>query len=544
MRSAGDILNEVLKKRGISDSEDISEFLSDRPMKTYDPFLLMNMGAGVDLLLSEINSGSRICIYGDYDADGVTSVCILSHIIGMLTDNFTYYIPSRFDEGYGLNKNAIKAIKNEGADILITVDCGSVSYEEVEYAKSLGMKVIVTDHHSIDDVKADCVLINPRQPGCPYPFKALAGCGVAFKLAQALRQRTGLPKSAVNDVLDLVAVGTVGDIVSLTDENRTMVKYGLNRANFGNRKALKKMAEAISLDVITSESIAYGIVPHINAAGRMASAYDAAELFLTCDEEVMDEKISMLKELNRQRKTIQEEAYKQCMDMVSEDDNMVILDISDMHEGVAGIVAGKIKEAVNRPVIIATPTEDRLMKGTGRSIPGIDIYRLLKKHCELFIRFGGHSGACGFLCSRENLKKLTTVLKQDIEMMLKENGALFKKKISYDAEVLPQEVTAETARLIKKLEPFGQGNPIPMFRMKNIMPKYVKFLGDDHTHARFTAVSEGGGKTDCIVFRKAQEYREALVSGKNADIVGSIDLQYWKGREKVQFIVEEILLWK
>ncbi|MDO4545822.1 MAG: DHH family phosphoesterase, partial [Bacillota bacterium] len=217
MREPREITELLLHNRGVQTAQEVSEFLSDKPKKTHDPFLLLNMEAGVDLLLSEINAGKKICIYGDYDADGVTSVCILSHVIGALTDNFFYYIPSRFDEGYGLNEDAVRAVKERGADLLVTVDCGSVSYEEVELAKELGMQVIVTDHHNIDDVKADCILINPKQEGCGYPFKELAGCGVAFKLAQALQQRADLPKAVINDVLDLVAVGTVGDIVSLTD---------------------------------------------------------------------------------------------------------------------------------------------------------------------------------------------------------------------------------------------------------------------------------------------------------------------------------------
>ena len=215
MKTAREITERILRERGIVSQEDISEFLSDRPQRTYDPFLLLNMEAGVDLLLSEAEAGHRICIYGDYDADGVTSICVLSRILSMLTDNFTYYIPSRFDEGYGLNMDAIAEIRRAGTDLLVTVDCGSVSYDEVEYAKALGMKVIVTDHHNVEDVKADCILINPKQPGCGYPFKELAGCGVAFKMVQAICRRKGFPKSVINDVLDMTAIGTVGDIVSL-----------------------------------------------------------------------------------------------------------------------------------------------------------------------------------------------------------------------------------------------------------------------------------------------------------------------------------------
>ena len=256
MKTPDRIIGEILNKRGITGEDEISEFLSDRPQKTYDPFLLYNMEAGVDLLLKEIKAGTRVCIYGDYDADGVTSVCILASALRMLTDNFTYYIPSRFDEGYGLNIDAIKKIHAQGVGLIITVDCGSVSYDEVEFAKRLGMKVIVTDHHSIDDIKADCILINPKQKECTYPFSELAGCGIAFKMVQAIQQREKLPKSVVTEVLDLAAVGTVGDIVSLRDENRTIVKYGLNKINSGQRRALKCLSDRISLKQVTSENVA------------------------------------------------------------------------------------------------------------------------------------------------------------------------------------------------------------------------------------------------------------------------------------------------
>lgn len=316
MRKPEEILKALLETRGISSEEEIKEFLSDRPQKTYDPFLLLNMEAGVDLLLSEIKNNAKICIYGDYDADGVTSVCILSHVLSMLTDDYTYYIPSRFDEGYGLNKEAVRRIYESGVSLIVTVDCGSVSWEEVEYAKALGMKVIVTDHHSIDDVRADCILINPKQQECRYPFKSLAGCGVAFKLAQAILQKAGLPKSAVNDVLDLAAIGTVGDVVSLTDENRTIVKYGLNRINSGSRESLAKLCRAISLKWVSSENIAFGIAPHINAAGRMAGAAEAVELFTSKDETLIDEKVENLVYYNGQRKKKQEEAYNQGMKMI------------------------------------------------------------------------------------------------------------------------------------------------------------------------------------------------------------------------------------
>ena len=540
MRKSEEILRALLEIRGISSAEDISEFLSDRPQKTYDPFLLLNMEAGVDLLLSEINKGTKICIYGDYDADGVTSICILSHVISMLTDNLTYYIPSRFEEGYGLNKNAVKKLHDDGVGLMVTVDCGSVSYEEVEYAKELGMRVIVTDHHSIDSIKADCILINPKQKECTYPFKELAGCGVAFKMAQAIQQKAGLPKSAVNEVLDLTAVGTVGDVVSLTDENRTIVKYGLNKINTGERKSLKKLKEAISLKWITSENIAFGIAPHINAAGRMASARDAVELFMAKDDRTMDRRVEDLVFYNSQRKKKQDTAYNQGMEMLTGHEKFVVLHMENIHEGIGGIVAGKIKETTGRPTIIVTPSGEGSLKGTGRSTDKIDIYQVLKKHEDLFERFGGHKSACGFLMNQENLQQLRESLDHEIDCLLEDDPGILEAETSWEMELDPGEITVELAAELMKMEPVGQGNPRPSFVLRNIRPMQVGFMGSDSTHARFNAESEGGNRAECVLFQKAQEKRELLFGEGPVDIIGTVELQKWNGRERVQFIVEEI----
>ncbi|MDO4745551.1 MAG: single-stranded-DNA-specific exonuclease RecJ [Bacillota bacterium] len=540
MRKAEEILIEILRSRGIVNSEDISEFLSPTPKKTYDPFLLLNMEAGVDLLLSEINNGTKICIYGDYDADGVTSICILSHILGMLTDNFTYYIPSRFEEGYGLNKEAVRKIHDDGTGLIITVDCGSTSYEEVELAKQLGMKVIVTDHHSIDNVRADCILINPRQKECTYPFGYLAGCGVAFKMAQAIIQKAGLPRSAVNDVLDLVAIGTVADVVSLTDENRTIVKYGLNKINGNSREAIVKLKEAISLPWITSENIAFGIAPHINAAGRMASARDAVELFRATDETSMTQKVNDLVHYNSLRKKKQEDAYNKGLEMLTGDEKFVVLHMDDIHEGIGGIVAGKLREASNRPVIIVTPSGEGMLKGTGRSVDNIDIYETLKRHEELFVKFGGHRSACGFLMDEGNLQSLQKALDADIDEMLLDDPGLFEINTFWDMELRPEEISIELAKELKKLEPIGQGNPKPVFKLKAVELGGLRFMGAEKTHAGFTA-STPEGRVDCVLFKKAQEVKGLLTSAEPVDLVGTVELQSWRGRDRVQFIVEEIM---
>lgn len=544
MRDASEILKELLIGRGISSDEDISEFLSEMPQRTYDPFLLLNMEAGVDLILSEVKAGTKICVYGDYDADGVTSVCIMAHILGNLTDNLIHYIPSRFDEGYGLNGDAVRKLAREGVGLIITVDCGSVSYDEVELAKELGMKVIVTDHHSVDEVKADCILINPRQKECKYPFKGLAGCGVAFKVAQAIQYRTGLPKAVLNSLLDLVAVGTVGDVMPLLDENRTMVKYGLNKINSASRMAMKKLAEGISIKWVTSENIAFGIAPHINAAGRIADAEEAVKLFMAEEPAEISRQVEKLIEYNSKRKQYQEAVYKEGVEIIERelaDKDFLLLRMDDIHEGIAGIVAGKLKDMYNRPTAIMTPVRGGFLKGTGRSTENVDIYALLKRSSDLFEKFGGHRSACGFTIKEGMEGRLRESLYAGIESLKRDNPDIFHREIKWDMEIKPDEVTEELFREIERMGPFGEMNPRPCFVIKNITAANVRFMGSDGTHARFTGISQADGRIECVLFKRAREYKDVLCSEKSADIKGTVELQGWKGIKKLQFIVEEII---
>ncbi|MDD3170015.1 MAG: single-stranded-DNA-specific exonuclease RecJ, partial [Eubacteriales bacterium] len=363
------MIREILKHRGVTEEADILEFLSEKPSLTYDPFLLKNLEAGVDFLLSAIKQNKKICIYGDYDADGVTSISLLMEILSNLTENLTYYIPSRFDEGYGLNKDAIELLRSQGTDLILTVDCGSVSYEEVEYGKSLGIDFIITDHHNINDKPADCILINPKQADCSYPFKHLAGCGVAFKLAQGIQRKAGLPKSLLNGVLDLVAIATIGDIVPLIDENRTLTKYGMGIINARRRPGLDRLIKETGLttEKIKSENIAYIIVPHLNAAGRLLDAKIGVELLLARDEKKITENVAVLIDNNKERKRIQEEAFHKCKEVIATEhsrDLFYIIAPKGIHEGIAGIVAGKIKDEYGRPAIIVTESADGCLKGT------------------------------------------------------------------------------------------------------------------------------------------------------------------------------------
>ena len=538
------VVREILMKRGITEEADILEFLSEKPNLTYDPFLLKNLEAGVDFLLSSIERNRKICIYGDYDADGVTSICLLLEVLSRLTENLTYYIPSRFDEGYGLNKDAIDLIKNQGGELILTVDCGSVSYEEVEYGKSIGIDFIVTDHHNINDRPADCILINPKQEDCPYPFKHLAGCGVAFKLAQGIQRKAGLPKSVLNGVLDLVAIATIGDIVPLIGENRTLTKYGMGIINSRVRPGLRSLMKEVGLtsEKIKSENIAYIIVPHLNAAGRLLDARIGVELLTTKDEKKITESVAVLVQNNCERKRVQEEAFRKCKEIIAaelEKDLFYVIAPRDIHEGIAGIVAGKIKDEYGKPAIIVTEScTDGYLKGTGRSISSLNLYELLKKHEELFVKFGGHSGACGFLMKSENLGELKMRLNRDVEAIYRENSGLFDLSLPIDFIIEEGDIDINLALELEKLAPFGCQNERPLFQIEGIQAARINFMGPNRQHVRFSGLGASGRGVPCILFQKAQDYSELLLKGERLILSGYPDINVWNGESKIQFVLK------
>ena len=542
------IIKTLLSKRGIDSEEEIQEFLSPKPRKTYDPLLLPDMEAGADLILQEIRNGSRIMIYGDYDADGITATTLMMSVLGHLmkdrTEDLDYYIPSRFGEGYGLNPEAIRFIHDKGFDLIVTVDCGSVSKDEVRYAEELGMKVLVTDHHTITDTMAECLLINPKKPGSEYPFKDLCGCGVAFKLAQTLQKKADLPKAILTEVLDLVAIGTIGDIMPLVDENRTLVKYGLKVINQGMRPGLKELIEGVGLTPgnVSSENVGFVIVPHLNASGRIEDASWAVKLLLSKGNspelsDIVDDIIFK----NKERKRLQTETYRACMELAEKEDFMIIR-CDDAHEGIAGIVAGKIKDHFYRPTVICMPSqgEEGMLKGTGRSIEGISLYEMLKNHEELFIKFGGHSGACGFTMKEDDFEKLKEGLLRDISEIKESDPGVFERKYPWDMDLDPDDVTPELADKLELLSPFGNGNPKPVFRIRNVRLRDARNMGADGKHARFT-VHEGSRYINCVLFNKAEEYSDMLNDGEKHDIAGSLETQFWQGQKRMQFIVENMI---
>lgn len=533
------IILKILDKRGVKGDKNICEFLSPKPLITYDPFLLSGITEGVDLILSAIESKKKICVYGDYDVDGITSVSVLKTVLETLSgEEIMYYIPSRFDEGYGLNISAIDKIKNRGAELIITVDCGISSFDEVEYAKEAGLDIIITDHHSISGKIPDCIVINPKQSKCKYPFKELAGCGVAFKLAQGLQRKAGLSKMMINDLLDIVSIGTLADIVSLTDENRTIVKYGIDRIKLGKRKGLKYLIDTAVKGELTSEALSYNVIPSINAAGRIKEASIGVEFFTEKDGKKAVETARELVELNGIRKTVQEQDYEKCKTIYEKqykEKRFPMIILQGGHEGVAGIVAGKMKEYCSKPVAILTET-DGMYKGTSRSVESIDIYKLLAKHSELFEKFGGHKGACGFTVSLQNLKILSDEVEKDLLNIQTEEQ---RENIIPDVKITTDDISASLIEDLALLEPFGCDNERPVFLVENCLIEHLSYMGAEGQHIR-GKIKGAKEEISFVYFNVPAEHMEKFNTEKQIDIVGTLGFNVWCGKKSIQLTVADI----
>ncbi len=531
----------LLGIRGVTGEEDVKEFLSDSPKRTYDPFLMKGIRSAVEKIKEHIERDSKICIYGDYDVDGVTAICLVFEFLRNLTDNLMWYVPVRHNEGYGINKGALEKIKNRGADLVISVDCGISSYDEVEYAKKLGMDIIITDHHTVGERIPDSIVINPKQPECPYPFKELCGCGVAYKLIQALQRTFNLDKNTIRKGLDLVATATVADIVPLLGENRTLIKYGLREINHRRRPGLRMLISAVGLSdkSITASDIAFVIGPHINAGGRINSAESGIKLLLADNENDAEKLSERLVENNNLRKTLQMQGFENAKKALKKEtiNNVILVHDCDIHEGVAGIVAGKLKEEYNRPALIVTDNEEiGALKGTGRSIDSINLYELLKTQEKLLLGYGGHKAACGFSIAYTNLGKFKLGLESEIEIMKNNNPELMDEVLNIDGILRIEDADNAFGWMLESMEPFGQSNPRPVFLIEKVYIEFLKFVGREKEHCRFSVRDMKGNRLECIMFNGESLFRGISTEGKLFDFAGRINMNYRGGEYNIQFI--------
>lgn len=536
-----EIIKELLKKRNITTVQDIEDFFSPSPKKTYDPFLMKGMKEAIEKIETHMEKNNKICIYGDYDADGVTSVCILKEAMDSVSPHIYYYIPSRFQEGYGLNENVIRELSDSGFNLIITVDCGIVSFREVALAKELGMEVIVTDHHAVGENIPSCIVLNPHQKDCSYPFKELAGCGVAYKLLQGLVRKEIISKEFLRYTLDLVALGTVGDAVPLLDENRTLVKYGIKEMVKGRRTGLQKLLDKVTPDeeILKGEDIGYRVVPNINAAGRLFKAEAAVEMFLEHDEERAACHVDNLISINQRRKDIQKTVYEQCMIEIKENlsqEKFPVIVGKNLHEGVIGIVAGKICEQINRPVLVLSE-KDGVLKGSCRTRGKINVYEVLSCGKDIFEKFGGHEAACGLTIKKTNLNELKSRIRKQMTSYSDED---YKDEILPDMIIDLQEIDLELAKEIEAFEPFGKSNEKPLFRIDNCSAQNITELGEGNKHYKFSLKLPDGKEISCIKFNADVRGKDIFLSESDFSILGHIDINRWKGRENIQIVIEGV----
>lgn len=493
----------ILAHRGVRDAGQAQAFLDRIHPDSTDPLQLLDMPQAVQRLLMARERDQRVIVYGDYDADGVTATVLLYDWLRRAGFRVAWYIPDRFQEGYGLNVQAVQGLHADGADLVVTVDCGVRSISEIELGRQLGLDFIVTDHHLPGpDLPPALAVLNPKREGDPYPFKGHAGVGVAYKLVEALAGALGLPSPEA--WLDLVAVGTVADLAPLLSENRWLVSAGLERLRAGERPGLRALIESgrLSPQALTANSIAFGLAPRLNAAGRLATAGEAVDLLLSDQPQHAAAGAARLDALNQRRQRITEEtvARVQAGLQRSADRNVVFAVDETFHEGVIGLAASRIVEQVYRPVVIMY-REGELTKGSARSIPEFDITGALESCAHLLHRFGGHQSAAGFALPTSNLEPFRQRLEHLAAERLGETA--LHPSLELDSTVQLPDLDDRLLAFQDRLEPCGQDNPHPVFAAYGVEVLSKRAVGAQGRHLKLT-VRQGERYFDAIAFRRGE----------------------------------------
>ena len=521
---------QILYQRGIQTPEVLAAFLHPSLDKLHDPYLLHDMKKAVERIRRAIEDYEQILIYGDYDADGMTSASILKETLEELGAECQVYLPNRFTDGYGPNQSVYKYfIEQQAVSLIVTVDNGVAGHEAIAFAQEAGVDVIVTDHHSLPDQLPDAyAIIHPEHPAGNYPFKELAGCGVAFKLATALLEQVQ------PDLLDLVAIGTIADMVSLTDENRIMVQYGLSLLRQSERIGLQEMMRLAGLEAgqVNEETVGFQLAPRLNALGRLDDPNPAIELLTGFDEEEVATIAAMIDEKNTERKDVVQAIYEEAKNLVQADKPVQILAAKGWNPGVLGIVAGRLLEELQQPIIVLS-IQDGLAKGSARSVEAVDIFQALNDHRDLFVAFGGHSGAAGMTLQVENLDALSDVLVafiQDNQLDLTQ-----KPSLVLDEELDLANLSLETVKSLEKLAPFGMNFAKPIFYLRDFQVESARTMGQDNAHLKLRLLKDGVN-VDLVAFGQghlAQEFSQL----KNLELAVHLSVNQWNGHTTIQLML-------
>lgn len=542
------VLAQILYHRGVRTCSEAQAFL-ERRWEGPPPFSLKGVNEAVARIRWAIRRREPIAVYGDFDADGVTGTVLLSQVLRALGADVRPYIPHRVDEGYDLNKDALLRLQRNGARLVVSVDCGIRSVEEVAFARRCGLDVVVTDHHSPGEVLPPAVaVVNPKQPGCPYPFKMLSGVGVAYKLAQALllvegqaplRRGSGEAPPSAEEFLDLVALGTVADIVPLEGENRALTGQGLVRLNEASRPGIRALMEKAGLrpGQVTATHIGFVLAPRLNAAGRIATAALGYDLLATPHREIALDLAERLENLNRERQEMTRDAFEEARQQVEKagaaERHLLLVAGEEFHPGIVGLVASRLVEEYYRPSVVVEMGE-RYSRGSARSIPEFHITQALDQCADLLVRHGGHAAAAGFTCANERLSALQERLEAIAEEALA--GQELVPALEIDVEIPLSEVTWELVGLLSLLEPFGEGNPAPLFLSRGVVVREARPVGKENQHLRLL-LTDGRAVWDAIAFRFGEWGGEVP---QRADVVYCLEPNEWNGETRLQLNVQDL----
>ena len=539
------VLAQLLFERNIDSPESVNEFLHPKLEHLHDPYLMLNMKEAISRITTALRDGENILIYGDYDVDGITGVSLLYDALFKLGGKVSFYIPNRITDGYGLSLKGVHLAEKNNVNLIITVDCGVTAIDEVAFAKSKGIDVIVSDHHEPADQIPDChAVLDPKQKDCPYPFKELAGVGVAFKLMQALYDSLGYDLSDLMQFLDLVAMGTAADIVTMLDENRVLVKFGLERINTKPRHGIFALMESSSLlgRELDVSLIVFVIAPRINAVGRMSNAKKAVHLLTSSSLQQSRNIARVLETENKIRRNIDEttcrEAIALAKEQIERDDAKILVLVKEgWHPGVIGIVASRIMEKFNRPSILIS-LRDGVGKGSARSTSNFDIYSALKGVENILDNFGGHKYAAGLTIQGENIQKLREQMQKLTDRAISHEDLV--PTLEIQSEISLKELDASFLKWLKIFAPYGPQNMRPVFVSRDVeVVGGVNVVGNNHLKFK---VKSDGIVIDAIAFNFAEVRDKMKPNRQHIDAAYVIEENTWNGRTTIQMRIKDINL--
>lgn len=532
------LLANILFNRGITEKRQIEQFINPTRNDFYDPFLMPDMDKAIDRIMQAIQKQEKVIIYGDYDVDGITATSVLTKFLKDCNFEVDHYIPNRLSEGYGLNEDAIKWIAKEEYTLIITVDCGITGCDEVKLANSLGIDVVITDHHEpAEELPNAIAVVDCKRKDNQYPCNSLAGVGVAFKICQALCTKLNMDENTILKYLDLVAIGTISDIVPLIDENRIIAKLGLRLIEQTRNIGLKSLVSNLGFKKYDSAMVSFGIAPRINACGRMGFEQEALKLFLTNNINEAKQLTNNLNKYNAKRQEIEKTIFEQAIAKIEkehlDEDNIIVVGNENWHNGVIGIVSSKISELYLKPSILID-YQDGVGKGSGRSIPGFDLHEALMQSSNYLDKFGGHSMAVGLTI---DINKVDDFRKYINKIASNQKIDEIQSYLLIDQEITFKDLNYNILNELKELEPFGESNNMPNFIYKNLKIDSIRSLSEGkHLKISF---KDGGYTIDGIGFNLGK-YANDYIIGDKVDVVCQLEENIYNGISKIQLNIQDI----